>query len=307
MTSVFHPGELAAQEKAGLRAEAERVGGIVRTTVPPAAADFLTEQAMLVIGGGDGQGRVWASMLTGAPGFLRAGVVADSGGSHHDVVDIVTRPLPSDPLAAALTRETRIGAIAIDPSTRRRMRINGLAVPTADGVRLTVEQVYSNCPKYIQRRDLESVRADGPPRVATVRHTLDAAARQMITEADTFFIATVAATGDYDASHRGGNPGFVSIDRDGTLVWPDYRGNAMMMTLGNLEQSPAAGLLFVDWSTGTTLQLTGTARVDWDQPDRTIRFSIAAVHRTELASPLRWSEPECSRFNPPGAPPFVGR
>lgn len=87
------------------------------------------------------------------------------------------------------------------------MRINGLAGPTAGGLRLTAEQVYSNCPKYIQRRDLESVRPDGPARVATVHNT---------------------------------------------LVWPDYRGNAMMMTLGNLAQNPAAGLLFVDWSTGTT-------------------------------------------------------
>jgi uncharacterized protein len=306
MISVFHPGELAAQAKAGLSAEAERVGGIVRTTVPPAAADFLTEQSMLVIGGGDEQGQVWASLLTGAPGFLRAGTVAGGDVGDPAVVDIAAHPLPSDPLAAALTREARIGAIAIDPSTRRRMRINGLAGPTAGGLRLTAEQVYANCPKYIQRRDLEWVRPDGPGRVATVHNTLDAAAQRMITGADTFFIATVSATGDYDASHRGGNAGFVSIDRAGTLAWPDYRGNAMMMTLGNLEQNPAAGLLFVDWSTGTTLQLTGTARVEWDHPERMIRFSIAAVHRTELASPLSWSEPEYSRFNPSSGAPFVG-
>jgi predicted pyridoxine 5'-phosphate oxidase superfamily flavin-nucleotide-binding protein len=307
MISVFHPGELAAQAKAGLSAEAERLGGMVRTTVPPAAADFLTEQSMLVIGGGDEQGRVWASLLTGAPGFLRAGTRAAGDVADPAVVDIAAHPLPSDPLAAALTREARIGAIAIDPSTRRRMRINGLAGPTAGGLRLTAEQVYANCPKYIQRRDLESVRPDGPGRVATLHKTLDAAARQMIIEADTFFVATVSATGDYDASHRGGNPGFVGIDRAGTLAWPDYRGNAMMMTLGNLEQNPAAGLLFVEWSTGTTLQLTGAARVDWDHSERLIRFGIAAVHRTELASPLSWSEPEYSRFNPSGRAPFVGR
>jgi uncharacterized protein len=301
MTSVFHPGELAAQAKAGLSAEAERVGGIVRTTVPPAAAEFLTEQAMLVVGGGDERGRVWSSMLTGAPGFLRAGVVAG-----HDVVDVAARPLPTDPLAAALSHESRIGAIAIDPSTRRRMRINGLAGPTTDGLRLTIEQVYANCPKYIQRRDLESVRADGSLSVATVRGTLDDTAKRMVTDADTFFIATVSATGDYDASHRGGNPGFVHLDQDGTLVWPDYRGNAMMMTLGNLEQNPAAGLLFVDWSTGTTLQLTGTAQVEWDRPDRQVRFTSTEVRRTEVASPLSWGEPEYSRFNPATEPYLSG-
>src|SRR5258708_25993818 len=120
MISVFHPGELAAQAKAGLSAEAERVGGIVRTTVPPTAADFLTEQSMLVIGSGDEQGRVWASLLTGAPGFLHAGPVAAGNVGDPAVVDIAAHPLPSDPLAAALTHPAPIRAIPIDPSTRSR-------------------------------------------------------------------------------------------------------------------------------------------------------------------------------------------
>ncbi|HEY0574603.1 MAG TPA: pyridoxamine 5'-phosphate oxidase family protein [Pseudonocardia sp.] len=294
MNSTYHPGERAAQAKAGLSAEAERVGGIVRTAVPPAAAEFLVEQPMLVVAAADEQGRMWASLLTGAPGFLCAGVVAG-----RDVVDVAARPLPSDPLATTLTRRVQLGAIAIDPATRRRMRINGVVQPAPDGLRVTADQVYANCPKYIQRRVVEAVGPAGAEGEATVSDTLSPADRRMINEADTFFIATASATGDADASHRGGDPGFVRVAQDGALTWPDYPGNAMMMTLGNLEQNRAAGLLFVDWFTGTTLQLTGTAHVEWATSDRRLRFRPDQVRRTMLASPLRWSSPEYSRFNLP--------
>jgi predicted pyridoxine 5'-phosphate oxidase superfamily flavin-nucleotide-binding protein len=293
MVGVYHSGELAAQARAGLRAEADRVGGIVRTDIPPAAAVFLTEQRMLVIGGADERGRMWSSLLTGEPGFLRTGMI---GGE--PAIDIAARPPAGDPLADALTRRTRIGAIALDPATRRRMRINGIAEPTERGLLVRAEQVYANCPKYIQRRELVSARGDRTP-TATVTTELTEADRRMVTDADTFFIVTTSADGHRDASHRGGNPGFVRLEADGELAWPDFPGNAMMMTLGNLEQSPLAGLLFLDWSTGTTLQLTGAARTDWTGPARWSRFHVAEVRRTELASPLSWTEPEYSRFNPP--------
>ncbi|WP_028937951.1 pyridoxamine 5'-phosphate oxidase family protein [Pseudonocardia spinosispora] len=293
MSSVYHPGELAAQRKAGLRGDAERVAGIIGTEVPRAAAEFLLTRPMLVLAGTDADGLVWSSLLTGAPGFLRAGVV---GGV--DVLDIAARPLDSDPLAAVVCHGGPLGSIAVDPATRRRMRVNGTGEPTPEGLRIRIEQVYSNCPKYIQRRDLVSSDAESTAPDVTVAGSLSAADRAMIERADTFFVATKSATGDTDASHRGGNPGFVRVADDGSVSWPDYRGNAMMMTLGNLEQEPAAGLLFIDWAGGTTLQLSGTAVVEWGDEERRVRFTPIRVRRTERASGLHWSEPEYSRFNP---------
>ncbi|HEX3783819.1 MAG TPA: pyridoxamine 5'-phosphate oxidase family protein [Pseudonocardiaceae bacterium] len=291
-TSVFHEGERAAQERAGLRAEADRVGAIVRDTIPPAAAAFLAERPMLFVAGADERDRMWASLLTGRPGFLRAGFDGE-----HEIVSVAARPLPTDPLAAALTGPAQLGAIAIDPSTRRRMRINGVAEPVGDGLRILVDQAYANCPKYLQRRELLDVEPAAAPTV-TVADALTARHRAMIGGADTFFIATSSATGDRDASHRGGNPGFVRVRPDGRLSWPDYPGNAMMMTIGNLEQVSSAGLLFLDWSNGTTLQLTGRASTDWAARDRAVVFTPEEILLTEQASPLRWSEPEYSRFNP---------
>ncbi|XLM22644.1 pyridoxamine 5'-phosphate oxidase family protein, partial [Chromobacterium piscinae] len=61
-------------------------------------------------------------------------------------------------------------------------------------------------------------------------------------------------------SHRGGKPGFVKIDGD-TLTIPDFAGNGYFNTLGNLLRHPRAGLLFIDFSSGDTLQLAGRAEV----------------------------------------------
>jgi hypothetical protein len=289
MSSVYHPGELAAQAKAGVRDEAERLGGIVRTAVPPAAAEFLAQQRILVLSADDAAGSMWATLLTGRHGFLRA----ESG-----TVWVDARPAPSDPLAASLAGHTQVGALAIDPATRRRMRVNGPVDAVESGLRITVEQAYPNCPKYIQRREPIRESAVPAPVGAEELAGLDAAALRMIHTADTFFVGTTAADGRCDASHRGGNPGFVHVEPDGTVSWPDYPGNAMMMTLGNLEQNPAAGLLFFEWATGTTLQLTGRAEVDWAARQRAVRYRVERAWRTGLASPLRWGAPEYSRFNP---------
>jgi hypothetical protein len=74
----------------------------------------------------------------------------------------------------------------------------------------------------------------------------------------------------------------------------------MFLTLGNLTADPRAGLLFLDWETGATLQLSGTARTEFG-PDgtRTSRFTVEAVVETPGASPLSWSPPEYSPANPP--------
>jgi predicted pyridoxine 5'-phosphate oxidase superfamily flavin-nucleotide-binding protein len=117
-----------------------------------------------------------------------------------------------------------------------------------------------------------------------------------VATADTFFIATAAA-GGADVSHRGGNPGFVRVLSPTELSWPDYDGNAMLMTVGNLRLNPAAGLLFPDWRSGATLQLTGTADVRATPTGRETFFRITEVVRTENAFPTGGSEPEYARFN----------
>ncbi|MFD0852627.1 pyridoxamine 5'-phosphate oxidase family protein, partial [Actinomadura adrarensis] len=197
-----------------------------------------------------------------------------------------------------------VGTLVIEPARHRRMRMNGRAEPTSDGLRVTLDQIYSNCPKYIQKRThrWEPSSVPGTPRRS---RELTDDQRKFIAEADTFFIATADRDGNADASHRGGDPGFVQVLSPTVLRWPDYVGNAMFNTLGNLEVNPSAGLLFPDWRTGTTLQLTGIARTDWDPEhaavipgaQRLVEFTVTHAIEIPAAAPLRWDEPVLSRFN----------
>ncbi|BDH16117.1 pyridoxamine 5'-phosphate oxidase family protein [Streptomyces hygroscopicus] len=290
MDDPYHKGSRAVQDRLGVRAVADHVGRSIGPGIREVAAAFLGLQPMLVIGAADGAGRMWSSLLTGTPGFVRATGprrIAVTGG-----------PPDGDPLTAALATEgTGLGTLALDPRTRRRMRLNGTAAPTARGFVVAAEQVFSNCPRYLQRRTLQ---APVPARSGAVRRgrELTPGQQRFVRAADTFFIATAAADGA-DAGHRGGNPGFVQVTSPNELSWQDYPGNSMFLTLGNLEGDPRAGLLFVDWSTGTTLQLTGTATTAFGAAARTTRFTVAETVETPHASPLRWSAPEYSPANPP--------
>lgn len=286
---VFHEGERDVQRRAGVEQMASRVGGMIRDFIPPAAREFLRSQPMLVAGGSDGEGAMWASLLTGSPGF------ASAIGEKQLRVD--APPQQGDPLR--IVAGARVGLLAIELATRRRMRVNGVVSSvTSEGFVVGAEEVFSNCPKYIQAR----VAYPAEHSAAAVER--DAAAlsdghRAWIAHADTFFIATCHPERGADASHRGGPSGFVRVAEDGsTLTWSDYAGNMMFQTLGNLAVDDRAGLLFVDFDSGSTLQLTGRASVDWSQAERVIVFRVERVVEIANATSLRFVFVDYSPFNP---------
>ncbi|NQE71326.1 hypothetical protein NG2371_05799 [Nocardia gamkensis] len=295
MAEPFHRGEVAVQRRMGQADIAERVGRMIRPDIPAVAAGFLAEQRMVVLAAADTAGRLWASELVGQPGFVRA--VDDR------TIAVGVRPAATDPLHEALTHRCGVGMIALQPQRRRRMRVNGRSTPEGAGLRIVTDQVYSNCPKYIARREVESYTpaAEAP----VMRHgvELDADQRAAVAAADTFFVATADADGNADASHRGGNPGFLQALSPTRLRWPDYRGNSMFMTLGNIEVNPRCGILIPDWSTGATLQLTGTAELIW-APETfaagaqcSLEFTVEEVLERPGGA-LRWGPAELSPVNP---------
>ncbi len=210
---------------------------------------------------------------------------------------INARPAAGDPLGDNLAANDAVGLIAIEFATRRRMRLNGKAEVGKDGaITIHAQQVYSNCPKYIQARRWRErpPAADSTPMVRR-QSVLSQDQQRWIRESDTFFIASHHPESGADASHRGGYPGFVHVLNDHLLVWPDYAGNTMFQTLGNISVNPQAGLLFVDFERGGTLQLTGRARILWDEEraaefagaERLVEFDVDEV--IEIAGRTRWS------------------
>jgi len=287
--SVFHAGEIDVQTLVGVRTEAERVGRIIGAEIPPSVRPFLREQRMAIVSSLDDQDQPWASVLAGPPGFVDA---VDAR-----LLRIGAMPPPGDPLAANLESRAELGVLLIDLWNRRRLRLNGRALLSPDGVFLLADTVYGNCPRHIQKRRLVSERDELPGTVGRAA-ALDARARALVARADTFFIASWHPTGGADVSHRGGQPGFVGVTNARTLEFPDYPGNNMFNTLGNLAGQAKTGLLFVDFESGDLLQLAGRAEVLWE-PERAVRFSIEDVRATPRGIPLRFELVEPSPANPP--------
>jgi uncharacterized protein len=90
--------------------------------------------------------------------------------------------------------------------------------------------------------------------------------RAFIERAAMFFLATADAAGQPDCSYKGGLPGFVRVIDDQTLAFPDYDGNGMFRSLGNIRVNPQVGLLFIDFKQPGRLRINGTATVGDDDP-----------------------------------------
>lgn len=264
--SPYHAGECEIQERVGSRERAEAVGrGSIRPFMPDQHRTFFTQLPTFFVGSSDARGRVWASVLVGRPGFLQS--------PDPKRLDVHARPLAGDPLEMNLRDGAVVGALGLEFHTRRRNRLNGKVELTDDGFAIHVDQSFGNCPQYIQARafHFRDAHAALPQSVAA----LEGAARAIVERADTFFVASqhLGEASDrrngVDVSHRGGRPGFVRVTGARELMWPDYRGNFMFNTLGNIAADPRAGLLFVDFESGDVLQLTGRAQIvwDWDRND----------------------------------------
>jgi predicted pyridoxine 5'-phosphate oxidase superfamily flavin-nucleotide-binding protein len=292
MSETFHPGEVAVQERVG-----EASGAAVYRSIPEIAADFLVTRPALVLAGRGEDGRMWATMLTGRPGFMQT--------PDPRVMVVDGLPRPDDPLAALVAHGGEVGSILWDH--HGRMRVNGVLEPRAGGFAIHTVQVYSNCGRYIaERHPVESAGNSAAPSPAIVTDRLTDAQMTTIREANTFFIGSSHPDGPADASHRGGNPGFVLADSAASLRWPDYNGNRMFMTLGNITLNPSVGLLFPNWDTGGLLQVSGRAAIDWNPAatagmpgaERVVTFAVDAVRETAHALPTHWSAARLSRYNP---------
>lgn len=300
--SPFHPGEQSVQRRVGVRDQVERGGrNMIREYMPDQHRELFEALPLVVVGSMDAAGRLWASLLAGEPGFMRS--------PSPKLLQIVAQPLLGDPLAGQLALGSPLGLLGIQLETRRRNRANGHVVARdAHSFSVEIEQSFGNCKQYIQAREPSfdaSLRSAAGP-VSAEGARLSARASELLARTDTFFIATAsvaAASGKdgegVDVSHRGGRPGFVRVS-DGPsatrLTIPDFRGNFIFNTFGNLEVNPRAGIVCADFATGDVLSLTGTARAIWDGPeldsfagaDRLLSFDVESGVFLERALTLRF-------------------
>jgi len=291
-TSPWHAGEKRLQEQAGVAERMEVFGQkVIRDYMPDQHRDFYRQLPFLVAGAVDAHGKPWATLLEGWEGFI------SSPDPRQLLIDAAL--VSDDPATPGLVAGGAIGLLGIELHSRRRNRINGL-IRQASGSQLAVavEHAFGNCPQYIQQRAYTRVDEPAQGRLDSV--ALADHAVEMIEQADTFFVASYIDHAEghrsVDVSHRGGRPGFVSVEGN-RLTIPDYAGNLHFNTLGNLLENPQAGLLFVDFSNGDVLQVTGRAEVVLDSPlikafegaERLWTLDVEHVVLRRAGVSLRWA------------------
>ncbi|QBE62728.1 pyridoxamine 5'-phosphate oxidase family protein [Pseudoduganella lutea] len=301
---AFHDGERKVQALAGETAIANRNVAMLSDTVIGGARPFIAKQSMAVLASTDAEGAMWASVVFGEPGFLHT----------HDgrsiTIDVAREDRDAaDPIWHNMTAGADVGMLFIELSSRRRYRVNGTVLRIdARGAEVAIHEAYPNCPKYIQRRQLHQLEEPRRPAREVAEGTvLRGGVTDIVARADTLFVASRHAEAGADASHRGGRPGFVKLVDERTLRIPDYPGNSMFNTLGNIEADGRAGICILDFNGGQVLQLTGTAAVLTDQDDPrgetggTRRFWEFTVNRwilRALPCTMEWQYVDASPFNP---------
>ncbi|MEM1367067.1 MAG: pyridoxamine 5'-phosphate oxidase family protein [Cyanobacteria bacterium P01_H01_bin.15] len=308
--SPFHPGEQAVQTRLGVRDKIEALGRqFIRDYLPEQHREFYPLLPFLVVGMTDSQGYPWVSLLMGPPGFI-------SSPDAHEL-HMATQPLFGSPLAELLQVGADVGILGILPENRRRNRLTGtISAVDDEGITVSIAQTFGNCPQYIQTRNIELLPEISLPQQdkeiqGGVR--LDNQARALIERSDTLFISTAygpqredstlknPALGA-DVSHRGGKPGFVRVEDDQTLIFPDFTGNFLFNTVGNIMAHPKAGFLFIDYDSRDLLYITGRAEIVWDGEEveafvgaeRFIRCEVHSWRRVAASLPLKFQFGEYS-------------
>ena len=127
-----------------------------------------------------------------------------------------------------------------------------------------------------------------------VRTTLTDEDRSFIEGQRMFFLATTDADGFPDCSYKGGDPGFVRVLDERTLVFPSYDGNGMFKSLGNIRSNPAVGLLFLSFEQPKRLRVNGMAVASLEDSAMTLFPGAQLVVRVTP----RHIFPNCPRYIP---------
>jgi predicted pyridoxine 5'-phosphate oxidase superfamily flavin-nucleotide-binding protein len=97
--------------------------------------------------------------------------------------------------------------------------------------------------------------------------------QEFVSRQELLFIATSDARGECDSSLRAGPPGFIQVLDATTVAYPEYRGNGVMASLGNLQENPHVGLLMIDFFRDVIgLHVNGRAQV---VPDADMRLAFS--------------------------------
>ena len=294
------------------------------------AQRLLHLSSLLAVGTVDDEGRPWTTLLGGEQGFARSlgqsivGVKALADASHDPVLrTLLAQPRVSTPGEYETARE--FSALGIHLASRDRVKLQGRLLggsrvgnesslntsqdeATEVQMALAIEGSLGNCPKYLNKKDIVLAVPLPVPLPATL--PLPQPALDLLAKADTIFI-TSHHPSHMSTNHRGGPPGFIRVECNDSqsviLAYPEYSGNRLYQTLGNLILDPRAGIVVPDFDTGNVLYISGTSKIIFGKDASRLlpRSNLAVQIRVEAAKfvhkglGFRGLPGERSPYNPP--------
>lgn len=295
--SPFHQSEIDIQRRLGLDEKVARTTkGFIRPYMPEQHQDFFSQLTFVVVTLIDDNGSPWVVPLFGSSGFIQA---ADSRTLEIHATSALFEHLDATPSIGA-----KIGLLGIQLETRRRNRVNGVIQNVTDQcIVLTVEQSFGNCPQYIQQRQAQNTKNQTNPIEVELawESSLSQESMQLIQSADTFFIGSRSKIIDddprngLDASHRGGLPGFIKVEKS-ALLFPDFSGNRFFNTLGNIESDGRVGLWVSNFESGHAVLISGEAKILWNDKrveqlegaERIVQVNVERSCYVKQMLPVEW-------------------
>jgi uncharacterized protein len=155
-----------------------------------------------------------------------------------------------------------------------------------------VSETYHDGHRLLQERFDTRRLADRLDEKFVQRGVIDADDKAFIERQDMFFLATADEEGRPNCSYKGGEPGFVRVLDERTISFPNYDGNGMYLSMGNLLRNPHVGLLFVSFTEQKRLRLNGIASID--EADEL----LAEYPRAQFVVRVRATQvfPNCPRY-----------
>ncbi|KAF2210937.1 hypothetical protein CERZMDRAFT_44354 [Cercospora zeae-maydis SCOH1-5] len=323
----WHHGEAEMQRKLQVR-------GLDNPTVPqlsPQLANHLQIAPTISLGTIDTDGRPWTTLLGGEKPLSQPlgngiiGIKSAVTGKHDPVVELLVGRNATGEVVREEGKGRMISGLTIDLNTRKRVKLYGRMIAGALSTRddevtgqqesvaemqvvLKIEQSLGNCPKYLNSRRIEPAIAN--PELLSDSAQLPPRALELLSRADLFFVSSANKDEDMDTNHRGGPAGFLRVESNeasgAILCWPEYSGNRLYQTLGNLAVYPHAGICVPDFDTGDCLYGTGTTEILigadaaalLPRSNLCVRLTITSARFVAQALPFRGIAGEKSPYNP---------
>jgi predicted pyridoxine 5'-phosphate oxidase superfamily flavin-nucleotide-binding protein len=251
MNEVFHEGEYRLQELMGVRQSSDALASMVKDTIPQIAKDFLINLKFCVITLSKQEDDLTSAVIYDMDSFIS--IIGDKA------IDISLRNSSFIDTDYFKENEFSIGFLGLDFEKAMRIRINGLAKINNNTLRIFVNEVYSNCPKYIIRRIYKSNLKEKLIQNVQNYPKLTTEIMDMISQVDTFFLSSLHKDKGADISHRGGNKGFLKVISSNEIQFDDKPGNNLYNTLGNIYTNSIVNILLIDFENNNTYLILARA------------------------------------------------